>query len=297
MILGTAAYMSPEQAQGPTADRRADLWAFGVVLWEMLTAKRLFEGATVSDTLASVLKTEPDWTALAPATPRHSPPAPALPREGSQATIRFAADARLEIDEALTAPSAAGGAATVRPAPGSLSSQALPWAIAAVFGIVAVLGWAPWRSSPSPEVTRTTILTSGPTALTITGFDLSRLRPLAGRRARRVCRQPRHSTLRPRTQCARAGGDRQRRPGRGPIRLADGEWVGFTVGGNTLQKVKITGGPTITLARLDATTRGATWAADDTIIFATGNPGNGVAARVGCRWDTGGAHASRPRAR
>jgi len=60
MILGTAAYMSPEQARGTTADKRADLWAFGVVLWEMLTGARLFEGATLSDTLASVLKTEPD---------------------------------------------------------------------------------------------------------------------------------------------------------------------------------------------------------------------------------------------
>ncbi len=68
MILGTAAYMSPEQARGTTADKRADLWGFGVVLWEMLTGKRLFEGATVSDTLASVLKTEPDWNALGPTT-------------------------------------------------------------------------------------------------------------------------------------------------------------------------------------------------------------------------------------
>src|SRR5438874_1025641 len=56
MILGTASYMSPEQARGTTADKRADLWAFGAVLWEMLTGQRLFEGATVSDTLASVLR-------------------------------------------------------------------------------------------------------------------------------------------------------------------------------------------------------------------------------------------------
>jgi len=61
MIMGTAGYMSPEQAAGQTVDRRADIWAFGVVLWEMLTGKRLFEGATVSHILASVLKDEPDW--------------------------------------------------------------------------------------------------------------------------------------------------------------------------------------------------------------------------------------------
>jgi serine/threonine protein kinase len=62
MILGTAAYMSPEQARGKVVDKRADIWAFGVVLFEMLTGKRLFEGDTVSDTLAAVLKEEPDWT-------------------------------------------------------------------------------------------------------------------------------------------------------------------------------------------------------------------------------------------
>src|SRR5580658_7588977 len=61
MILGTAAYMSPEQARGKTVDKRADIWAFGVVLFEMLTGPRLFEGETVSDTLAQVLTKEPDW--------------------------------------------------------------------------------------------------------------------------------------------------------------------------------------------------------------------------------------------
>jgi len=63
-ILGTAAYMSPEQARGKAVDRRADIWAFGVILFEMLTGERLFEGETVSDTLAAVLRAEPDWDAL-----------------------------------------------------------------------------------------------------------------------------------------------------------------------------------------------------------------------------------------
>ena len=67
VIMGTAAYMSPEQASGETADKRSDIWSFGVVVFEMLTGRRLFEGKTVSHVLASVLKTDPDWTAL-PAT-------------------------------------------------------------------------------------------------------------------------------------------------------------------------------------------------------------------------------------
>src|SRR5262245_66112464 len=64
VLLGTAAYMSPEQAKGKPADKRSDIWAFGCVLYEMLTGKRAFEGDEVSETLASVLAREPDWSAL-----------------------------------------------------------------------------------------------------------------------------------------------------------------------------------------------------------------------------------------
>src|SRR5205823_2332663 len=69
VIMGTAGYMSPEQARGTAADKRADIWAFGVVLYEMLTGQDVFQGETVSDMLASVLKTDPDWTKLPPDTP------------------------------------------------------------------------------------------------------------------------------------------------------------------------------------------------------------------------------------
>ena len=72
MILGTAAYMSPEQAKGRLADKRSDVWAFGCVLYEMLTGKRAFEGDDVSDTLAAVLRGEPDWGALPADTPTPS---------------------------------------------------------------------------------------------------------------------------------------------------------------------------------------------------------------------------------
>ena len=69
VIMGTAAYMSPEQAKGRPADRRSDLWAYGCVLYEMLTGGRAFEGEDVSDTLAAVLRGEPDWTRLLQETP------------------------------------------------------------------------------------------------------------------------------------------------------------------------------------------------------------------------------------
>src|SRR5258705_1736722 len=102
IILGTAAYMSPEQAVGKPVDKRCDLWAFGVVLLEMLTGRPVFTGETVSHVLASVLKSDPDWTAL----PAHTPtPIRRLLRrcldEESTRRLSDAAGARPQIDEAL----------------------------------------------------------------------------------------------------------------------------------------------------------------------------------------------------
>jgi eukaryotic-like serine/threonine-protein kinase len=105
IILGTAAYMSPEQAKGRAVDKRSDLWAFGAVLFEMLTGRRAFGGEDVSDTLAHVLMKEPDWTALSPDTP--APIRKLLRRcleKNRKQRLDSAADARLEIDDALTAP-------------------------------------------------------------------------------------------------------------------------------------------------------------------------------------------------
>jgi len=105
MILGTAAYMAPEQARGKTVDKRADIWAFGVVLYEMLTGRRAFPGDDVSETLASVLKSEPDWSALPGATP---PSVRRLLRRclerDARLRLRDIGDARLEIETALTSP-------------------------------------------------------------------------------------------------------------------------------------------------------------------------------------------------
>jgi eukaryotic-like serine/threonine-protein kinase len=86
VILGTAAYMSPEQARGHVVDRRADVWAFGCVLYEMLTGKRAFQGDDASEIAATVLTKEPDWNALpaGPPTGASSVPPP-LPAKGSQA--------------------------------------------------------------------------------------------------------------------------------------------------------------------------------------------------------------------
>jgi serine/threonine-protein kinase len=103
VILGTAAYMAPEQARGAAVDKRADIWAFGVVLYEMLTGKSLFAGPTLSDTLAAVLKTEPDVSAL-PAQVR--PAIERCLRKDPRRRWRDMGDVRMALEEALTAPAA-----------------------------------------------------------------------------------------------------------------------------------------------------------------------------------------------
>jgi serine/threonine protein kinase len=113
MILGTAAYMSPEQAKGKPADKRSDIWSFGCVLYEMLTGRRAFGGEDVSDTLAAVLRSDIDWSALPATTP---PSIRQLLRRSLERDRRRhladMADARLELDEALNPPPVAAGPAT-----------------------------------------------------------------------------------------------------------------------------------------------------------------------------------------
>jgi len=147
VILGTAAYMSPEQARGGTADRRADVWAFGVVLWEMLTGESMFAADTVSDTLAGVLRDEIDLERLPAATP------PAIHRllrrcleRSPKNRLHSIADARLVIDDVLAgradavAPAEAGPPAIAAPAATIPTwRRALPWALA-VLGFAGVAG-------------------------------------------------------------------------------------------------------------------------------------------------------------
>ena len=135
MILGTAAYMSPEQARGGHVDRRADVWAFGVILFEMLSGARLFDGGTVSDTLASVLKSDPDWSLLPSGTP--APVRRLLRRtlaKDRRDRLDSAGAARLEIAEALASP-AAEPATTGGPS----RSGRLPWVVAAVTSAAALV--------------------------------------------------------------------------------------------------------------------------------------------------------------
>jgi eukaryotic-like serine/threonine-protein kinase len=144
VVLGSPAYMSPEQARGHVVDARTDIWAFGCVLYEMLTAKRAFGGATVADAIAGILEREPDWRALPASTP------PSIRRLLSRCIVKDPrrrlhdiADARLEIDEALE-----GQAASTAPETRRRRTPVL-FAVAGVVGILALLGsWAMFGARP-----------------------------------------------------------------------------------------------------------------------------------------------------
>ncbi|HET9706659.1 MAG TPA: serine/threonine-protein kinase, partial [Vicinamibacterales bacterium] len=148
VILGTAAYMSPEQAKGRFVDKRADIWAFGCVLYEMLTGKRAFDGDDVSDTLASVLRAEPDWSALA----SRSTPAittvirRCLTRDPRQRT-RDVGDVRLQLEEAQSAKPQETGVDAPR------RWRWFPAAVVAIAAAAALAVAAPaiWRSRPAAE--------------------------------------------------------------------------------------------------------------------------------------------------
>ena len=154
MILGTAAYMSPEQAKGRAVDKRADVWAFGAVLYEMLTGRRAFEGDDVSTTMAAVLMRDPDWTAL----PSDTPPAVvALLRRclerDARLRLRDIGEARVLLSNAEVWK--AGAVPTVAAVSSRRTTRAA-WALAAAALAVALLAAGPWlgaaRTAAPPRI-------------------------------------------------------------------------------------------------------------------------------------------------
>jgi len=150
-ILGTPAYMSPEQARGKAVDKRTDIWAFGCVLYEMLTGKVTFRGETISDTIAAVLEREPNWRALPPETPAKI--RDLLQRclqKDSTRRLRDIGDARIEIEEAQAAPSVAEPAAATKSIRASWRG-ALPWGVAFLL-LATVISIAIWNRKPSSPI-------------------------------------------------------------------------------------------------------------------------------------------------
>ena len=166
VILGTAAYMSPEQARGKAVDRRTDVWSFGCVLYECLTGRQLHHGETVSDLIARILEREPDWAALPANTPaRVRDLLKRCLRKDAKKRLRDIGDARLELSEAIAHPETAAIAAA--PVAKSRSSR-LPWVIAALALAAAVASFVMSRPAPHPVEEKTMRLSMAlPSDLTV----------------------------------------------------------------------------------------------------------------------------------
>jgi serine/threonine protein kinase/Tol biopolymer transport system component len=274
VILGTAAYMSPEQARGKACDKRTDIWAFGCVLYELLTGKQAFHGETTTEILAAVLRGEPDWGALPEPTPSTIR---ALLRRCLQKDVnkraRDAGDARIEIEEALAAPVTAE-LSTAAPTKGirNLGRRALILGLGALLLAAAVASLATWNLKPSPSqpVTRTVI--DLPPGQQLAGLDSGpalALSPDATHLAY-VARQGGTQQL-----YLRAMDSSEAKPIPGtegavsPFFSPDGQWLGFFAGGK-LMKVSVSGGAAVTLG--DALQpRGASWGSQGMIAFAPQN--------------------------
>ena len=148
VILGTAAYMSPEQARGRSVDRRSDIWSFGCVLYECLTGKRIFDGETVSDMVARILEREPDWSALPAATPAYVRALlqRCLAKDAKQ-RLQAIGEARILLEQAVTANEPQAPAARA----GSMWQPALAWVLAAVFAALWLVARGSGQSSAQGE--------------------------------------------------------------------------------------------------------------------------------------------------
>jgi serine/threonine protein kinase len=257
-VVGTPRYMSPEQARGDAVDKRSDIWAFGCVLFEMLTGRPTFEGQTTSDTLAAVLEREPDWQALPEGTPTGMRRLLARCLERSpKRRLRDIGDARLELDELEKLPA-------VEPR----KRRGLPWMLAgagALLLIVSAILWGrPQEMSqrveftldapvghvlagvpvPSPDGNRLLLLaraSSGETALWVRTIESSSVQIIPG------------------TENAAQ-----------PFWSPDGQSVGFAAGG-ILKQTRLAGNAVQHITSLDPNVLGASWGRDDIIVFAPSN--------------------------
>jgi eukaryotic-like serine/threonine-protein kinase len=267
LVIGTAAYMPPEQARGKTVDKRADIWAFGCVLYEMLGGRQTFGGDTITDVLAAVVRQDPDWTTLPVDTP--SSVRRLLVRclqKDPARRLRDISDARLEIDDRDAPPSAPPPAQGPRPR----GRERLAWTVAAVTGLAAIAAVAAaiaLRPAPAADVPETRLEFNTPPTPDALGLAISPdgrdivVAAFSGGQPRLVIRPlgvDATQTLNGTEGAAY------------PFWSPDGKSVGFFADG-ALKRVD-RNGSVLNLARASAS-RGATWGGDDTIVFAAASAG------------------------
>ena len=267
VIMGTAAYMAPEQAKGKVADKRADVWAFGVVLFEMLTGRRAFEGGDISEVLAGVIKSEPDWDALPTALP------PALVtylrrclQKDARERIRDIGDVRLAMGGAfdLTAPPPATPVTVPQL---QVWQRPIPAAIVALV-TAAVAGLTVWTLARPDVISDATIArfaieaaSSVPNEFALSP-DRRHVAFVGGSVSRQLWIRS-IDALEPRALPRTEGAFY-------PFWSPDSRFIGFFAGG-ALKKVDVTGGPPETLsdAAPPSVSLGGTWNQDGVIVFAS----------------------------
>ena len=274
MILGTAAYMSPEQARGKAVDKRADIWAFGAVLFEMLTGKRAFEGEDVGQTLARVVEREPDFGALPPSVPaRVSQVLRVCLRKDPKQRVGDIRDVRLALEGAFeTGVSQVAAAVTV--AQPAAWRRALPVAFALVVGSV-LTGLAVWNLRPAPPsatsqtVARMTVALPADAQLVVQQFPAIAVSPNGGHvvfvASRGGIRQLYVRAMDSLDSTPLVGTEGALVPFFSP----DSQWVGFFADGK-MKKIPVTGGASQILCDA-AASYGGSWGEDDVIYFAPGS--------------------------
>ena len=274
VILGTAAYMSPEQAKGKAVDKRADIWAFGCVLYECLTGKRAFEGETLAETLASILKGEPDWPLLPHSVPRllstllHR----SLEKDPKR-RLRHMGDMLILMEEARAEPSAALPAGPSL-GPGPRGGTMILSLVALVGAAVGAALWTLIGASDKPPLL-TRLVINPPSSAPITryfGNDLA-LSP-DGRLVIYRARQGGVIQL-----YLRSLDDLEATPIPGTERAlpdfffsSDSQSVVFQVA-SELKRVPLAGGPSVTLCEMPGALTGGIWEPDGTIVFSAGAHG------------------------
>jgi Tol biopolymer transport system component len=278
LVLGTPRYMSPEQVRALPLDRRTDIWSFGCVFYEALTARPPFDGSGTTDTMAAILRDEPDWAAL-----DHVPPViqrliRRCMRKDLQVRLRDIADARIEIEEVLNETAALAFSPGVRVRSRSRGRRWIAAAAAAGAGVALLLagGFLAIRAgTPAPRLARVAIplgpgqhLVAGTSIPFALSQDGSRLAYVAVRSG-----SPPKVFLRPldRFDATAVGGTEG---ATAPFFSPDGEWLGFYAG-DALQRVAIRGGVPLKISDAPPVASGA-WAPDDSIVFSTTLPGDGL---------------------
>ena len=270
MILGTAAYMSPEQARGLPVDERADIWAFGCVLYEMLTGQRAFAGTDITETLASVLRGDPDWSLLP------EPLRPAIRtflrcclHRDPRHRLHHIADMRLALEGGFDVDAGRDGA----PAPAARPSWRAGLSIAAAVVVTAAV--TAWTVSPlrgpadTPVVSRLHVLLPDGQDFRWIGRHLLALSPDGTRVAYAAGSG---LWLQPLDRLEAMPVPGTEAEARSPFFSADGQSIGYYEEGE-MRRVSVTGGAPVTVTDVANPWWGASWGADDTILYALGADG------------------------